>query len=217
MIIDFPLIFKSLPFVFLGLPYTLGITFLSFVLGTLLGILLAFMRMSTKVWLKLPARVYNSIFRGVPMLVVLFILYFGLPYFGIQLPALICAFIGFSTVSAAYIAEIFRSAIAAVDKGQWEAARALGLRQKSIIKRIILPQATRIAVPPLGNVIIDMIKSSSLAAMITVPDIFQNAKIIGGREYDYMSMYILIAFIYWLLTFCLELLQDSLEKRLSSF
>ena len=210
MIIDFSLILKSIPYVLSGLPYTLGISLLSFMVGNVFAIILAFMRMSQKPWLKYPARVYISIMRGVPMLVVLFILYFGLPYVGVQLPALLCAFIGFSCVSAAYMAEIFRSSIAAVDKGQWEAAR-------SIIRRIILPQAMRIAVAPLGNVIIDMVKSSSLAAMITVPDIFQNAKIIGGREYDYMSMYILIALIYWTLSFTFELLQGYLEKRLATY
>lgn len=115
------------------------------------------------------------------------------------------------------MAEIFRSSIAAVDKGQWEAARSLGLPLKSIIRQIILPQAMRIAVAPLGNVIIDMVKSSSLAAMITVPDIFQNTKIIGGREYDYMSMYTLIALIYWTFSFTPELLQGYLEKHLATY
>jgi len=156
MIIDFSLILKSIPYVLSGLPYTLGISLLSFMVGNVFAIILAFMRMSQKPWLKYPARIYISIMRGVPMLVVLFILYFGLPYVGVQLPALLCAFIGFSCVSAAYMAEIFRSSIVAVDKGQWEAARSLGLPQKSIIRRIILPQAMRIAVAPLGNVIIDM-------------------------------------------------------------
>ncbi|KXT76924.1 amino acid ABC transporter permease [Streptococcus sp. DD12] len=212
--IDLSLMVKSIPFVLAGLPYTLGISLVSFVLGNLFGILLARLRLSRKAYWRYPARVYISIMRGVPLLVVLFTLYFGLPYLSVQLPALLCAFIGFSTVSSAYIAEIYRSAIEAVDQGQWEAARALGLPQKSIFKRIILPQALRIAVAPLGNVMIDMVKSSSLAAMITVPDIFQQAKIIGGRAYDYMSMYILIAFIYWLLSFILELLQDRLEAYL---
>ena len=197
--------------------YTLGISVLSFIIGNFFAILLAFMRMSQKPWLKYPARIYISFMRGVPMLVVLFILYFGLPYVGIQIPALLYAIIGFSTVSAAYMAEIFRSSISAVDKGQWEAAQSLGLPQKPIIHHIILPQALRIAVAPTCNVIIDMVKSSSLAAMITVPDIFQNAKIIGGREYDYMSMYILIAFIYWVLSFILELLQGQVEKRLTVY
>ena len=140
MIIDFSLILKSIPYVLSGLPYTLGISLLSFMVGNVFAIILAFMRMSQKPWLKYPARVYISIMRGVPMLVVLFILYFGLPYVGVQLPALLCAFIGFLCVSAAYMAEIFRSSIAAVDKGQWEAARSLGLPQKSIIRRIILPR-----------------------------------------------------------------------------
>lgn len=197
--------------------YTLGISVLSFIIGNFFAILLAVMRMSQKPWLKYPARIYISFMRGVPMLVVLFILYFGLPYVGIQIPALLYAIIGFSTVSAAYMAEIFRSSISAVDKGQWEAAQSLGLPQKPIIHHIILPQALRIAVAPTCNVIIDMVKSSSLAAMITVPDIFQNAKIIGVREYDYMSMYILIAFIYWVLSFILELLQGQVEKRLTVY
>ena len=197
--------------------YTLGISVLSFIIGNFFAILLAVMRMSQKPWLKYPARIYISFMRGVPMLVVLFIIYFGLPYVGIQIPALLYAIIGFSTVSAAYMAEIFRSSISAVDKGQWEAAQSLGLPQKPIIHHIILPQALRIAVAPTCNVIIDMVKSSSLAAMITVPNLFQNAKIIGGREYDYMSMYILITFIYWVLSFILELLQGQVEKRLTVY
>ena len=150
MIIDFSLILKSIPYVLSGLPYTLGISLLSFMVGNVFAIILAFMRMSQKPWLKYPARIYISIMRGVPMLVVLFILYFGLPYVGIQIPALLCAIIGFSTVSAAYMAEIFRSSISAVDKGQWEAAQSLGLPQKPIIRHIILPQALRIAVAPLA-------------------------------------------------------------------
>ncbi|MGT2906308.1 amino acid ABC transporter permease [Streptococcus dentiloxodontae] len=213
--IDLNLIFESLGYVLTGLPYTLGIAGLSFLTGISLGFLLALMEGSKSLFLRKLRRVYVSIMRGVPMIVVLFMLYFGLPYFGLQLPALLCAYIGFSLVSAAYISEIFRSAIAAVDLGQWEAARALGLSQRTIIKRVILPQALRIAVPPLGNVVIDMIKSSSLAAMITVPDIFQNAKIVGGREWDYMSMYVLVALIYWSLCFFFERFQAYLEKRLA--
>ena len=130
--------------------YTLGISVLSFIIGNFFAILLAVMRMSQKPWLKYPARIYISFMRGVPMLVVLFIIYFGLPYVGIQIPALLYAIIGFSTVSAAYMAEIFRSSISAVDKGQWEAAQSLGLPQKPIIRHIILPQSLRIAVAPLA-------------------------------------------------------------------
>ncbi|SUN49639.1 amino-acid ABC transporter permease yckA [Streptococcus dysgalactiae subsp. dysgalactiae] len=205
----------SLGFVLSGLPYTLGISLLSFVTGLLLGLGLALLGRSRQRLIHYLVRAYISIMRGVPMIVVLFALYFGLPYYGLELPALLCAYLGFSMVSAAYISEVFRSSIEAIDKGQWEAAKALGLPYSLMVKKIILPQAFRIAVPPLGNVIIDMVKSSSLAAMITVPDIFQNSKIIGGREWDYMSMYILVAFIYWLIAFLLERYQEFLENKLA--
>ncbi|HGK8167623.1 TPA: amino acid ABC transporter permease [Streptococcus pyogenes] len=213
--INIPLMKDSLGFVLSGLPYTLGISLLSFFTGLFLGLGLALLGRSRQPLFHYLVRVYISIMRGVPMIVVLFVLYFGLPYYGLELPALLCAYLGFSMVSAAYISEVFRSSIEAIDKGQWEAAKALGLPYALMVKKIILPQAFRIAVPPLGNVIIDMVKSSSLAAMITVPDIFQNAKIIGGREWDYMSMYILVAFIYWLIAFLLERYQEFLENKLA--
>ncbi|HER2577125.1 TPA: amino acid ABC transporter permease [Streptococcus pyogenes] len=213
--INIPLMKDSLGFVLSGLPYTLGISLLSFFTGLFLGLGLALLVRSRQPLIHYLVRAYISIMRGVPMIVVLFVLYFGLPYYGLELPALLCAYLGFSMVSAAYISEVFRSSIEAIDKGQWEAAKALGLPYALMVKKIILPQAFRIAVPPLGNVIIDMVKSSSLAAMITVPDIFQNAKIIGGREWDYMSMYILVAFIYWIIAFLLERYQEFLENKLA--
>lgn len=212
--IDFQLILDSLWFVLSGLPYTLGIAVASFVTGVSLGILLALLRRSPYRLVQFLVRFYVSLMRGVPLIVVLFVLYFGLPHLGFEWPALLCAYLGFSLVSGAYISEIFRSAIDAVDWGQWEAARALGLPNRPIIRHVILPQAIRIAIPPLGNVVVDMIKSTSLAAMITVPDVFQNAKIVGGREWDYMSMYVLVGFIYWTLSFIFERFQEHLERRL---
>lgn len=213
--INLELIWKSLGYVLGGLPYTLGISLLSFTSGLFLGLILALLGKSKQTWLRQLIKFYVSFMRGVPMIVVLFVLYFGLPYYGFQLPALLCALIGFTMVSAAYMAEVFRGSIEAVDFGQWEAARALGLPYASIVKQVILPQAFRIAVPSLGNVIIDMVKSSSLTAMITVPDIFQNAKIIGSREWDYMSMYILVALIYWGITIVLEKSQAVIEEKIA--
>lgn len=215
MIIDIDLIKENFWFVFSGISYTLGITAVGFLTGLVFGFLLSRFRESQYLLLVALARFYVSIMRGVPMIVVLFMLYFALPYLGIKLSALTCAFIAFGMVSSAYISEIFRASMAAIDRGQWEAARALGLREKTIVHKIILPQAIRIAVPPLGNVLIDMVKGTSLAAMISVPDIFQNAKIVGGREWDFMSMYILVALIYWSLTTILEYGQSRLEKHLS--
>src|SRR5690606_11081764 len=105
--------------------------------------------------------------------------------------------IGFSLNSAAYIAEIDRSSLSSVDKGQWEAARSLGLGYGLTLRQIILPQAVRIALPPLTNVFMDIVKATSLAAVITVPELFQKTQIVAGREFDAMTMYILVALIYW--------------------
>mgnify|MGYP001048785875 FL=1 len=135
---------------------------------------------------------------------------FGLPY---QLPALTAAIICFSLTSSAFIGEIYRGSIAGVDRGQWDAAYALGLSFSKTLRLIILPQAFRISVPALSNVAMDLLKGTSLAAMITIPDIFQKAKIVGGRTFDYMSMYVLVAIIYWLLCIGIEALQHRLEKR----
>ena len=207
----------SLTFVLSGLQYTLGIAAVSFILGTILGFIFVLMKRSPILILRIIANFHVSFMRGTPTLVFLFLLYFGLPYFKIQLPAIICSIICFSIVSSAYICEVLRSSIDAVDYGQWEASTSLGLSYFQTLRRVIVPQAFRISVPPLSNVLLDMIKGTSLAAMITVPDIFQNAKIVGGREFDYMTMYILVALIYWSICLVFEQGQKILEKRLSLY
>ncbi|MGX1193497.1 amino acid ABC transporter permease [Metabacillus sp. SLBN-84] len=210
---DWELAVKSFPFVIKGIWNTLLISLLSMGIGLVLGFFLALGRTSKSPVLSLPARIYISFMRGVPILVILFILYFGFPIIGIEFTAVTAALIGFSLNSAAYMAEINRSALASVDKGQWEAASSLGMSYWQTMRGIILPQAFRIALPPLSNVLLDLTKASSLAAMITVPELFQQAKIVGGRELDYMTMYILVAFIYWGICSLLTLFQNYLERR----
>lgn len=212
-IFDPALALDSLPYVLKGLGYTLGISVSSMIFGTLLGFLLAIMRMSSFNPLRIIAKIYISFMRGTPTLVFLFILYFGFPFIGIQFEAINAAVIGFSLSSSAYIAEIIRSALASIDKGQWEAAYALGLKWSFIMRKVIVPQAMRVAVPPLSNVLLDLIKGTSLAAMITVPEIFQQAKIVGGREFDYMTMYILVALVYWAICSLFTIFQNYLEKK----
>ena len=207
----------SLSFVLSGLQYTLGIAGVSFIFGTILGLMFVLMKRSNIRVLRMIANFHVSFMRGTPTLVFLFLLYFGLPYLKIQLPALVCAILCFSIASSAYICEVLRSSIDAVDYGQWEASTSLGLSYFQTLRRVIVPQAFRISVPPLSNVLLDMIKGTSLAAMITVPDIFQNAKIVGGREFDYMTMYILVALIYWSICLVFEQGQKILEKRLSLY
>ena len=212
-IFDLPLAIESFPYIFQGIWYTLLISFVGMGVGLIIGFFLALGRTSKLAIFRWPTKIYISFMRGIPMLVFLFLLYFGLPVIGIKFSAITAALIGFSLHSAAYMAEIIRSALAAVNKGQWEAATALGLTYWQTMRSIILPQATRVALPPLSNVLLDLIKASSLAAMITVPDLFQRAKIVGGREFDYMTMYILVAFIYWGICSLVALWQSDLEKR----
>lgn len=204
---------SNLPFILEGVPLTLFVAVIGMAIGLILGFFLALARGSSHIWLRWPARFYISFMRGTPILVYLFVLYFGLPVVGLKLPATTAAIIGFGTNSAAYIAEINRASLNSVSNGQWESARALGFTYWQSIRRIIMPQATRIAIPPLGNVFLDLLKATSLAAMISVPEILNKAQIAAGRTVDSMTMYITAALIYWPLTMIFSALQDYLERR----
>ncbi|MBN8235977.1 amino acid ABC transporter permease [Halobacillus kuroshimensis] len=204
---------SNLPFILEGVPLTLFVAVIGMAIGLILGFFLALARGSSRIWLRWPARFYISFMRGTPILVYLFVLYFGLPVVGLKLPATTAAIIGFGTNSAAYIAEINRASLNSVSNGQWESARALGFTYWQTIRRIIMPQATRIAIPPLGNVFLDLLKATSLAAMISVPEILNKAQIAAGRTVDSMTMYITAALIYWPLTMIFSALQDYLERR----
>lgn len=208
---------ESLPYVLGGIGYTLLISVVSMVLGLVIGFFLSLARTAPYKVLEWPARLYISFMRGVPILVILFLLYFALPVVGIQFTALQAALVGFTINSAAYIAEVFRSSLASVDKGQWESSRALGLTYWQTMRRIILPQSVRIAIPPLSNIYLDLIKASSLAAMITVPEVFQKARVVGAREYDLLTLLILVSLIYWAICSLMTILQNYLEKRFEEY
>lgn len=214
---DVELAIKSLPFVLEGLPMTLLVSLVGMLLGLILGLFLALARSSKRIYLRWPARIYISFMRGTPIIVFLFILYFGLPVIGIEFSALVAASLGFGLNSAAYIAEINRSSINSIDQGQWETARALNLTYMQTLRLVIFPQATRIAIPPLTNVFMDIVKATSLAAVITVPELFQKAQIIAGREFDAMTLYILVALIYWPICIIIGYAQNYLEERYSRF
>ncbi|MFZ3577983.1 amino acid ABC transporter permease [Virgibacillus sp. DJP39] len=216
-IFDTELAWDNLPFLLEGIPLTLMIAILGMVSGLVIGLFLALARGSqSKIW-RYPARMYISFMRGTPILVFLFILYFGMPYMGIELSAVLAATLGFGLNSAAYIAEINRSALNSIDRGQWESAKALNIGYWKTMRKVILPQATRIAIPPLTNVFMDIVKATSLAAVITVPEIFQKAQIVAGRSFDSMTMYITIALIYWPICLVISFMQDRLEKKYSKF
>ena len=217
LLFDPQLAIDSFPYVLGGLSYTLLLALVSMCVGLILGFFLSLARTSRLPFLQWPARLYISFMRGVPILVILFLLYFGFPVIGIEFTAVQAALIGFSLNSTAYMAEIFRSSLSSVDIGQWESSKALGLTYWQSMRRIILPQSVRIAIPPLSNVLMDLIKASSLAAMITVPEMFQKARIVGAREFDLLTLLILVALMYWAICSIMAVLQNYLERRYAKY
>lgn len=160
------LVIDSLPFLLKGAGYTLQLSIGGMFFGLLLGFILALMRLSP-IWpVRWLARFYISIFRGTPLIAQLFMIYYGLPQFGIELDPIPSAMIGLSLNTAAYAAETLRAAISSIDKGQWEAAASIGMTPWQTMRRAILPQAARVALPPLSNSFISLVKDTSLAATI---------------------------------------------------
>ena len=205
----------SAPFLLKGAYYTVFLSLGGMFFGLLLGFGLALMRLSPLMLLRGIARVYVSFFRGTPLLVQLFMIYYGLPELGIELDPLTAALIGFSLNMGAYACEILRSAIASVDRGQWEAGASIGMTRAQIMRRAILPQAARTALPPLGNSFISLVKDTALAATIQVPELFRQAQLITARTFEIFTMYLAAALIYWILATLLSHLQNRLEARVN--
>lgn len=199
------------------LAFTIPLTFLSFGLGLLLGFLTAAARLSQNPLLRGISRVYVWIFRGTPLLVQLFLIFYGLPSVGITLNPFPAALIGFSLNTGAYSGETIRAAISSVRKGQWDAAYALGMGWTQIMARVVVPQAARIATPPLANSFIALLKDTSLAATLTVPEMFQQAQVISARTFEPLLLYSEAALIYLVFSTILSALQRRLEARLSRY
>lgn len=206
---------QSLPFLLQGAWFTVVLSLGGMFFGLLLGFGLALMRLSTVPPLRWIARAYVSFFRGTPLLVQLFLIYYGLPTLGIQLDPLPAALIGFSLNMAAYASEILRAAISAIEPGQWEASASLGMTHWQTLRRTVLPQAARTALPPLGNSFIALVKDTALAATIQVPELFRQAQLVTARTFEVFAMYLTAALLYWVLATVLSHLQQRLESRVN--
>lgn len=196
-----------------GIKVTIPLTLASFAFSFLLGMLLAIVQVANVSVLKQAARIYIWIFRGTPLIVQLFIIFFGLPRVGITLEAFPAAVIAFGMNLGAYNAEVFRSAIQAVPQGQAEAAQMIGLNYPQTLIRIILPQAFPIAFPSLFNNLISLLKDTSLASSITVIELFTTAQQIAARTYEPFALYCEAAVIYLVFSTALTWLQSWLEKN----
>ena len=203
-----------------GLLYTIPLAIVSFIYGVLIALGVAIIRTIPDGgrlirFLQLLCRIYISIIRGTPMLVQIFIIFYGLPEVGITLEPFPTAIIAFSINIGAYAAESIRAAILAVPKGQWEASYAIGMNYRQAFFRTIMPQALRISVPSLSNTFISTVKDTSLASLVLVAELFRVAQNITAVNYEFILIYSEAALIYWIFCFILSLLQNRLEMRLS--
>ena len=202
-----------LPILLQGAVVTVQVTVLSFLLSSALGLGLALMKLSPVRALSWTGTVIINVIRGLPIIVQLFYIYFVLPEFGVQLTAFQAGVIGLGIAYSAYQAENFRAGIEAVDPGQREAAQAMGMRSALIMRRVILPQAFRIALPPYGNTLVMMLKDSSLVSTITVAEMTRAGQLIASSTFQNMTVYTLVALLYLLMSLPLVYGLRRLERR----
>lgn len=195
---------------------TLELSFFGVLLGTILGVLVALLRISRMWPIKFLASAYIELIRGTPMLVQILIIHYGLTVIGINLPAFMSGVVALTINSSAYMAEVFRAGIQAIDKGQTEAARSLGLTHGMTLRYIILPQAFRNMLPAIGNEFIIIIKDSSLVSMIGIAEIIYTARAVQGVTFQPLAPLLVAAALYFVITFTLANLLAWVERRLSA-
>ena len=199
------------------LTMTIPLTLVSFTIGLVIALLVALARISSITPLAIAARFYISIIRGTPLLVQLFIVFYALPQFGVTLEPFPAAVIAFSLNVGGYAAEVIRSAILSIPKGQWEAAQTIGMGYTTTLQRIVLPQAARVAVPPLSNTLISLVKDTSLASTILVTELFRVAQLAAAPTFDFFALYGVAALYYWAICIVLSAVQGRLEARLDRY
>jgi polar amino acid transport system permease protein len=201
------------PILLKGAWLTILVTVAALVFSTILGLCWALLRTShIKILSRISATIVNGI-RGIPILVQLFYIYFVLPDFGVQLSAYQAGVIGLGIAYSAYMSEVFRAGIEAIDVGQIEAAQSIGMNRRLIMSRVVLPQAFRIALPPYGNNLIMLLKDSSQTSAITVAELSLQSKLIAASTFKNMTVFTLGAFAYLVMSVPLIILVSRLEKR----
>jgi polar amino acid transport system permease protein len=204
---------EFLPILLTGVKLTVQVTAGSLAVATVLGLVWALMRVSGVRWLSNIARLIVNVIRGIPIIVQLFYIYFVLPDFGITLSALQAAIIGLGIAYSAYQSENFRAGIEAIDHGQVEAAQSIGMGWALMMRRVILPQAVRIVLPPYGNTMIMMLKDSSQASTITVAELALQGKLIASATFQNSTVFTLVAMLYLTMSIPLIVLVGWLERR----
>lgn len=202
-----------LPVLMEGVWVTLAVTILSLSVSTVLGLFWAILGWTRIRTFQVISRTFITVIRGIPIIVQLFYIYFVMPEIGINLTAFQAGVIGMGIAYSAYQAENFRAGIEAIDKGQIEAAQSIGMADGLIMRRVILPQAFRIALPPYGNTMIMMLKDSSLVSTITVAELTRQGQLIASSTFDNMTVFTLVALMYLIMALPLTYLARQLERR----
>lgn len=206
---------EAAPVMLTGAGYTLVFAVASMVGGLLLGFPTAVMRILPWQWLRWPANVYVSLMRGTPLLVQMFVIYYGLPSVGIEFTPVTAGILALSLNAGAYLSESLRGAILSMPKGQWSASYSLGLSYGQTLRYVVMPQALRIAVPSMSNTLISLIKDTSLVSVITMTELMLSTKEVIATTFRPLPLYLAAAAIYWLLSLAFEQLQRAAEHRLN--
>lgn len=208
---------KTLPFLWDGLLVTLAVSGLvvaaSLVLGLLLGIGLVY----GKWWLALPIRAYSDVLRGLPLLVLIFLIYYGLPFLGVNFGNFTAVVVALAAFKSAHVAEIVRGAVQSIHAGQTDAAKAIGLTVRQRLQYVILPQAVRRFLPPWINAVADAVKGSALVSLVGIVDLMLAVQQVIGRTYDPLPLYMLGAAMYFAINFSLSQASRTLEARYARF
>lgn len=214
---DFSFLSKYYMFFLNGVRFTIVLAIFTVIFGVILGIILALMRISNNKLLNFIGAAYVEFIRGTPVLVQVYIIYYGLPsLLGINLPDMAAGILALSINSGAYVAEIIRAGIQAVDKGQLEAARSLGMKYGTAMRYIIVPQAIKNILPALGNEFITVIKESSIVSVIGIHELMYNADTVRGNTFRAFEPLIIAAIMYFVLTYTLSKLMSKAERRLKT-
>ncbi|MFP3918922.1 amino acid ABC transporter permease [Lysinibacillus telephonicus] len=200
-----------------GLSVTIPLSLISFAIALVIAVITALLKLSNFKFLKFIFSTYVWIFRGTPLLVQLFLVFYGLPKAGITLDPWVAAIITFSLNTGAYASESIRASILSIPKGQWEAAESLGMTYWQVLRRVIAPQTIRISLPPVTNDFIDLVKGTSLAASITIAEMFMIGQQIVAFTYEPLAIYSLVAVFYLIFVSILTIIQGKLEKYASKY
>ncbi len=197
-----------------GLELTVLLTFCSMAFGLVLGLALALLRLSRHRYISWPAQAFVEFIRGTPLLLQLFYIFYVFPFVGIRLDRVVAGILGLGINYGAYLSEVFRAGIEAVDRSQWEAADALGLPSSLKLRLVVLPQAFRIIIPPVGNYFISLFKDTALTSTISIPELLFSGQLLAAQSFRYLQIYTIIFFIYLFVSYPCSLGVRALERRM---